>query len=164
VADYTWDDWSGFPEGEELHDMLLATAAALLDDGHFGAAVVSAQTACEVLTENVMHFWISQILITGGGSSLWRDLGESLMDLFQTFTLTNERLLRVYVLISDDSSITEQPFWNRYKELVKRRHRVVHRGSVSTHAEAAQSIAVAKEFVAHIKGTLPRSSDSQEGE
>jgi hypothetical protein len=161
LTEYTWADWATLPEGEELHGTLLATADALLDDGHFGAAIVSAQTACEVLTENVMHFWFSHVLITGGGSGLWRDLGTELMDLFQTFTLTNERLRGVYELISGDS-IREQPFWGRYKEHVRRRNRVVHEGSVTTQAEAAKSVAVATEFVAHIKNTLPRPSDPEE--
>lgn len=76
------------------------------------------------------------------------------MSSFQTFTVTNDRLRRLYIGLTNNA-IQEQPFWGRYKEHVARRHRVVHKGYVTTQAEAEQSLIVAREFVEHIKATLP---------
>ena len=77
-----------------------------------------------------------------------------LIDSFQTFTLTIDRVFRAYLIVSKDP-IREQPFWGRYTNLVKLRHRVVHRGYVTTKDEAERSLATARELVEHIKATFP---------
>ena len=77
-----------------------------------------------------------------------------LIDSFQTFTLTSDRVFRAYLIVSKDP-IREQPFWGRYTNLVKLRHRVVHRGYVTTKDEAERSLATARELVEHIKATFP---------
>jgi hypothetical protein len=67
---------------------------------------------------------------------------------------------RLYVTVSQDS-IHEQPFWSRYVEHVDLRHRVAHRGYTTTREDAAKSVAVAKEFVEHVKATFPSGPEQQ---
>jgi hypothetical protein len=145
---YVWVEF----EGDEPYHVLLATADALLNADHFGAAVVTGQTACEVITEEAISFWLLREMEPW--DRRWNEVAEALMDSFQTFTLTNERLRRLYVIVSKDP-IQDEPFWSRYVEHVRLRHRVAHKGYITTKDEAEQSLAVAREFVEHIKGTFP---------
>jgi HEPN domain-containing protein len=151
--------WIEFEEGEETHDVFLTAAKALLEAGYYSAAVVSAQTACEVITERAIDFWILDLRMA---SDVWdmrlNSVMNSLMEPFQTYNLANDRLRRLYVVLSEDA-IHQEPFWERFKEHVDRRHRVVHQGYVTTKEEAEQSLAVAEEFVEHVKGTLPSGPD-----
>jgi CheY-like chemotaxis protein len=146
--------WIEFEEGEETHDVFLTAAKTLLEAGYYSAAVVSAQTACEVITEQAIDFWILDMRMAGDRGLRLNGVLKTLMEPFQTYNLTNARLRRLYVTLSDDA-IKQEPFWQRYKEHVDRRHRVVHQGYVTTKEEAEQSVAGAIEFVEHIKGTLP---------
>ncbi len=146
--------WVTFDPGDAAFDVLLATADALFEDGHYGPSVVAAQTACEVITEEAISFWFIEMRVMQGGDRRWRAVGEATMESFRTFDLNNEGLRRMYVIVSNDQ-IHEQPFWSRYVEHVRRRHQVVHRGYVTTKAEARKSLAVAKEFVEHVKTTFP---------
>jgi uncharacterized protein (UPF0332 family) len=146
--------WIEFEEGEETHDVFLTAAETLLEAEYYSAAVVSAQTACEVITEEAIDFWILDLRMAGDRGKRLNSVLNTLMEAFQTYNLTNDRLRRLYIELSDDE-IQEEPFWQRYKEHVDRRHRVVHQGYITTKKEAEQSLAVAREFVEHIKGTLP---------
>ena len=140
--------------GEEPFDVFLTAADTLLAADQFPAAVVSAQTACEVITETAIGFWLWELQLPSRGRQRLKNVLQVLRDSFRTFTLTNERLGRLYVALSDDP-IKEHPFWQRYVEHERRRHRVVHKGYVTTRDEAEQSLAVAREFVERMKGTLP---------
>jgi hypothetical protein len=137
-----------FEDKKLPHEVFLATAEGFLGDGHFDPAVVSSQTACELATELALWYWFGR---KGKGAQV----AEPVMDLFQSFNLGNERLLRIYVALSGDT-IQERPFWPRFKEHVRRRNEIVHRGYRSSEAEAQTSVEIAREFVTHIAGTLPR--------
>jgi hypothetical protein len=137
-------------EGDEPYNVLLSTSQGLLTAGYFGPAVVAAQTACEVITEEAISIWMELFPDRGGEG----ELASMLIDSFQTFTLTNDRVFLVYLVVSKDP-IRERPFWGRYAELVKLRHRVVHKGYVTTKDEAERSLATARELVDHITGTYP---------
>jgi hypothetical protein len=53
-------------EGDEPYDVLLATSAGLRDVGYFGPAVVTAQTACEVIAEEAISIWMELFPDRGG--------------------------------------------------------------------------------------------------
>lgn len=63
-------------DGEETYDIFLATAEALFNAEYFGPAVVSAQTACEVITEEVVDFRFFELQTTGPGADQLRDRGD----------------------------------------------------------------------------------------
>ena len=144
--------WIEF-EGDEPYDVLLSTSEALLEADYFGPAVVTAQTACEVITEDAISIWL-RAARNRAGDRRKEELVSMLIDSFQTYALTNSRVCQTYMILSKDS-IREQPFWESYTKLVKLRHRVVHKGYVTTKDDAERSLATARELVAHIKATFP---------
>jgi len=78
------------------------TAKKLRDDGHHAAAIVTAQTACEVCTELVL----TDVLRTRGVERLTKPLD----DLLPRYNLANDKVRNLYVALSSDR-IQDQPFW-----------------------------------------------------
>ena len=76
-----------FKDEETPHDVFLVTAQEFLDADHFNPAIVSAQTACELVSELALKFHLPY-----GG----RGFSRAVMDLFPSYNLGNERVLRLY--------------------------------------------------------------------
>jgi hypothetical protein len=133
-----WPEW-----WENRFFVLLDTAKTLKDQGHSEAAIVTAQTACEVCTEVFLEAGFRN-----KGISYLNDPVEAL--LHNNYNLGNDRVRNLYAAVCDDP-IQQEPFWSSFKEHVWRRHRVVHRGKRASQQEAEASIAVAEEVVRHIR-------------
>jgi hypothetical protein len=120
---------------------LLAFAEELIRLGEHSLSIVTAHIACEVATDRTF-------------SKAFRAKGieyleDSVSDLLPSNNLGNERVAAVYMAITGDI-INQQPFWARFKESATRRNRVSHNGQSYGQADAEASLAVAKEFVAHL--------------
>lgn len=136
------------------HTVLLETSRQLLDQARYrSAAVVMAQTACEVFTEVAF----ATILKNMGLESL----DEPLSKLARSFNLTNVRVRKLYVALSQDS-IHQTSFWNGYIELVELRNKVVHKGKLVTAQQARDSYLTATQMIRHLERSLqskyPRST------
>src|SRR5207249_1489513 len=130
-----------------LHQELLGVARSLLDRHEYRAAVVIAQTACEVLTAQVIGHLLT--IRQAGYLEDWIQRRR------WTFSLTNKVVCDLYETLSGDS-IARSPLWERYKEHVERRNRVVHRGVSPAPAEGEDSYAVAVELIQRLEPMLKK--------
>jgi hypothetical protein len=118
-------------------------AAARGEDGDHEVAVVTAQMAVEVMIEQT----IGGLLRSRG----LEDLDEPLSDLLPSYNIGNERVLRLYDALSGEQ-IQNEAFWPNFKEHVKRRNQIVHRGMRASRQDAEESIAAVEAVLAHLQG------------
>ena len=122
---------------------IFGAAKRLLDGGEFAAAVVVAQTSCEVLGENVLL-------------RLMRKRGVELLSEWasrarrRSASFDNDLVRRLYVTLSNDE-IQKAPFWARYAAHVELRNKIVHEGRAVTKSEAEESYQAAMDFIRHIE-------------
>ena len=126
---------------------IFTAAKRLLDAGEFGAAVVLAQTACEVLGANVL-----ERLMKKRSVELLRDwivLGATR----QNASFSSNVVRELYVALSGDR-IQGEPFWAKYLEHVRRRNEVAHQGKTVSKPEAEDSYQAAESFIRHLEGVI----------
>jgi hypothetical protein len=116
---------------------LLERARQLIDQ-----AVVTAQTACEVLTEPALT-----VAFTKKGVGF---LAEPVADLFLSYNLGNEKVRGLYCALTGDE-IQKRPFWQSFKALTALRNGVVHRGEPVSPQEARDASQAAADFLAHLE-------------
>jgi hypothetical protein len=123
---------------------LLETAKRYRRDGEHELAVISAQTACELVTETAFDKFIRVHRLSGSDKKHARPLN---------CDLGNERVKALYVLLSWDK-IERQPFWQGFKDHTKRRHGIVHKGEKATAQEAEASLRAATDLIAHVEAVV----------
>ena len=127
------------------HVRLLAAAYEQFDaatEEKYQFAVVLAQAACEVLTDQVLDQLIEKIQPSDARPWVRKKVG-------RTADLDDDRLREFYEAISGDR-IGEAAFWADYKRHVKRRHGVVHAGVAVSRDDAAHSYEAARKLVDHL--------------
>ena len=129
----------------ERYEVLLTSAVRLGEEGFNEAAIVTAQTACEVYVETVLTAAIRR---TEGSERLIAAL-EMLQP--RPYSLNNDRVRGLYELFSGHRIDTRGAVWSRFKEHVKRRHEIVHGGRAATPEEASDSITAVRELVSHMQ-------------
>jgi DNA-directed RNA polymerase subunit RPC12/RpoP len=124
-------------------------AAELYKPGYFGAALIVAQTACEVVVELA----IDKALRTKKVPELVEPIDQFVL----TYSVKNERLRRLYEALTNDMLAGDktigqapQPFWSRYCDTVKDRNACVHSGVAISQAKARAGVDAANEFVNHV--------------
>jgi hypothetical protein len=130
-----------------LHQELLSTARGLLERQQYRGAVVIAQTACEVLTAQV----IRHLLNTRRAG----DLEEWVADSLPSFSLDDRAVRDLYATLSGDR-IQERSLWPRYTGHVRHENRVVRRGEAATREQAEDSCAAAAELLEYLESMLKR--------
>jgi hypothetical protein len=143
---------------------LLNTVEQLRDNGHWGSAVVFAQTACELCTELVITYGFHRLLSPASPERPFRcKLGEKVGNLFTSYNLGNQKLRGVYEALTGNA-IQECSFWVRYLELTALRNRIVHRGMQATEEQARQARDTAGEFLRHMETVWEQlQSDMEQG-
>jgi hypothetical protein len=131
------------------HGELLRAAKRNLDAHEHAIALVTAHMACEVLTEQV----ISAAFKARGIDAL----EDPVTDLLPSSNLANDRLLAVYVALTDDQ-IQTATFWQNFKETAKRRNGAVHRGRRITAEEGRIACETAEAMLAHLRAVLRKLS------
>jgi hypothetical protein len=121
---------------------LLAYARTLIDQSHYGMAVIVSHMACEIATERRL----SEAIVVKGVEYL----RSQLLRRNAGYSLYNERLRCLYTTLTGDN-IQKEPFWPKFKESSKRRNRIVHVGAGVDVGEAEESHTAAGAFVAHLK-------------
>jgi hypothetical protein len=126
-----YTNWIAAPAPPYYRD-LLALSQALITEGRPELAVIVAQMACEVLSEQV----------------LLQRLRRS--DVPPMFNVHNKRVLALYKKVTKDP-IDKAAFWKGYGTHAIRRHEVVHRSRRVSLDEARESLAAATAFVNHVE-------------
>jgi hypothetical protein len=123
------------------HRTLLESADRLLSQNEPAAALVMAHMACEIYTE--------QVIVLAFQKRGFAELQDSVMDLFSTHSLANDRLRKLYLALTRDP-IAQTSFWSRFKASSQLRNEAVHHGARVSVDQARDACAVAREFVAHV--------------
>ena len=131
---------------EQRYKFLLDTARELRDQGHPEAAIVTAQTACEVCTAVVF----TAVLRAKGVVSLT----DPLRNLISSYSLANDKVRDLYVALAGDR-IQDKPFWSDFKAHAKLRTNIVHGGHSATAEDADKSIATVEKVIDHLLQNRP---------
>ena len=116
----------------------------MVDEGHYGPAVVIAQAAVEVGVAMAVSFGLRssgvpdalQTWIKGGAVRPWSP--------------DNPRLRKLWTALTGGDLLTEAEGWDAYTVGVKLRHGFVHRAEEVPKDEAEQFIDVAQRIIAHV--------------
>lgn len=123
---------------------ILEKAEQLCARGFNEAALVTAQSACELGCERAIEKWLAS---RGAGY-----LHECLHEMVPSFNVCAGKTRDLYTTLTDDH-IQQQPFWHAYTELTQLRNRIVHRGE-QVHADTARKyLDVARGVVEHLERT-----------
>ncbi len=138
-----YQNWS------ERYGPLLEAARQLRNDGYHAAAIVTAQTACEVCTEVVL----AEVLRARVGDEAVADyITGSLRD---NYNLVSGRVQKLYEVLFGHR-IQEYPsLWQPFKDHVEWRNKIVHQGREATAQEADESIAAVDRVVQHLLQNRP---------
>jgi hypothetical protein len=131
------------PAQPPRHQVLLGRAwRLLLREENFDGAVVTAQSAVEVLV-------VSQL-----GQRLQREpIGELrgyILTGVRKHNLNDESTQRLWQVLTGDRINQADP-WREYKLHLDRRNDIVHRGAEITRADAESSVAIAEAMIRHIE-------------
>jgi HEPN domain-containing protein len=131
------------------HQAGLERAPNLLDRGDWDLAVVVAQTAVELLIAQVISDRLQAI-----GDHLEENqlpaLRTNLTRNVKTYSLNDDPSRELWDDLMHDT-IKQADVWADYKDHVKRRHGVVHRGVEVNEDQATASLAAAREMIEHIR-------------
>jgi hypothetical protein len=139
-----WIAFANDPLWGARFEVLLEAAKRLRDDGHPEAAIVTAQTACEVCTERVMTETFLRRRIDY--------LSDPLGRLLPNYNIGNDRVRKIYEAVTNDSiAAADNARWQRFQQHVKKRQGVVHGGQEATPSDADASITVVEEVIEHVR-------------
>lgn len=131
------------------HQARLERAQDLLDRGDWDLALVVAQTAVEVLVAQVISDRLQAI-----GDHLEENqlptLRTNLTRNVKTYSLNDDPTRELWDDLMEDT-IKQADVWAEYKDHVKRRHGVVHRGVEVNQAQATASLAAARAMIEHVQ-------------
>lgn len=136
-----WPQW-------DHYQVFLQTAKDLTargKPGDFEMAVVAAQMACEIYTEQAFDLILDKKKLTF--------LKDPVGRLVETYSLTNGKVRKLYVSLTGDR-IEDSAFWQKLHEHVTRRNQVVHGGKQVTKTDAEASCSAATELIKHLESVL----------
>jgi len=119
----------------------------MLAQQEFEVAIVTAQMACEVLSEQV----ISRTFRAKGIQYLENAIDE----MVPTYNLSNDKVRMLYVSLTEDS-IQHEFFWEDYKRMVSLRNKAIHAGGKVQREQAEVGIRAAGHFIAHLTRLMER--------
>ena len=126
-------------------DQLLTQASELVgsEGADYRMAVILAHAACDLETEDALNTLIGLREID--------DLRDALFDAMGApqISLHNDRVRGLYTALSEDNPTTA-PWWSQWRDSIKRRNEVAHKGTEVTRAEAAASVEVARSYCEHV--------------
>lgn len=117
-------------------------ARELLSRGEPTLAVVVAQTACEVLINDVLRTLVE--------FHARDELGPWVLRRVRSFTLIDDATRDLWYCVAG-TKIQNQDFWSEYCEHVGRRNRAVHRGETLTEEDAGASLGAADAVVDYVE-------------
>jgi hypothetical protein len=130
-----------------MSQALLGQARQQAAAGQLQFAVVLAQAACELRTEDA----IIELMRHRKAEFL----SDALLNIFTTASLSDERLCAVYSALTGDDP-KQTPWWSDWIKGRKLRHDVAHAGKVVTPQETTSCIDSAEAFIAHVTTVVGR--------
>jgi hypothetical protein len=122
---------------------LLAQAKTLIDQQHYGMAVVVAHIACEVATER-------RLAEAFAAKGIGHHLEGAVMKLLNGYNLSHDNNREFYTAFTDNK-IQQARWWSDFRASAKRRNGVIHKGATVTRADAKASYNVVDKFLTHLK-------------
>jgi len=128
------------------HEELLDVSRRLIEEAQdeYQLAVVMAQAACEVFTEQIISALIDRV----EPESLRTWIHERVT---RPNDLSESRVQELYLGLTGHKIDTGQGLWQEYVTHTKRRHRVVHRGVKVSKDEARHSHDTARKVIDHLR-------------
>ena len=114
----------------------------LINEKKFEMAVVAAHMACEIAAERAVSRAFAKKSI--------KYLEKPILAYVSGYNLGNKRLRKLYNALTGNQ-IQDQPFWRAFKESAERRNQAVHKGGITTKAEAEDSYRAASDLVAYLE-------------
>jgi hypothetical protein len=112
----------------------------------FQLAVIFAQSACELLTEEALGDLLR--------SAMSEKLQEAVRSTFRRpVTLADKQPYKLWVALTDDAA-RNQAWWAAWKATRDLRHEVAHSGKAVSQPEAADCVARADEYMGHLSRTV----------
>ena len=126
---------------ETYPDVLLRKASKLHASGEYGIATVVSHMACEVAIERRLSNAVD--------AKLDAATCEAILALFNGYGLNGDKQRSLYAALTGHL-IQREPYWEDYKDSVRRRNAVVHGKHIATPTDAAKTLKVAKSLVASV--------------
>ena len=123
-------------------NQLLDAAREMISRERYEVSVVTAQMACEICTERVLRVYFRAKKVVF--------LEEPVEELLPSYNLTNDKVRRIYIALTDDS-IHKQFFWTEYKTMVSIRNKAVHSGARVQESQAQMVLRIACSVVKHLQ-------------
>jgi hypothetical protein len=126
---------------------LLARARTLATEGQYPFAVVLAQAACELRTEDAFIELMRHRKVEA--------LGEAMLGIVETTSLANPRLRKVFIALTGEDP-AQVPWWSDWHKSRQLRHDVAHSGATVTPQQATKAIDTAATFIAYITDVVSK--------
>lgn len=126
---------------------VLAQARLVAGQGQQQFAVVLAQAACELRTEDAFI----ELMRHRHNEAL----GDALLDFVSTTSLGNSRLRKVFTALTGDDP-AQAPWWAAWIKSYNLRHDVAHAGAQVTSGQATTAIDSAADFIAHVTSPVEK--------
>lgn len=120
---------------------LLRQAEKLHQDNHNGPAVVTAQSACEVVVSKSMTLAYDKAAVPVEQRTEMQEL--------TSMSLSGAKVRGLYNRLTGDD-VAVGAYWTGYKKMVELRNSVVHEGGLPGKPETRDALDAAKAFVAHV--------------
>jgi hypothetical protein len=133
------------------HYDILAVARSFLTAGMPDIAVIMAQTAWEVATEELLSQLLRyENLPTKVAAWIRKRIGRG-------STFKNDAYYGLYLALSGDKlKENEQALWQAYKASVDVRNKIIHEGSHASEEQAKTACDIADKLIHHFEGVLTR--------
>jgi hypothetical protein len=128
---------------QEPYEALLASAEVWHEQDQYKEAVIMAQTSLELFTEKVLgHLYKARNI---------EYLKPAFESLLINYNIGNSKVSRLYMALSEDSAIKQQPFWSAIADHVQLRNDLVHEGQDASEEQSRRSLDAVRALIAHIK-------------
>src|SRR3954467_2330805 len=133
------------PDAFPYPQRLLTLARELIGNREYSVSVIVALVACEVA--------IDLAFSKAFGANGIKHLKAPISAYFRGSSLYSDgRHQGLYTALTGDMFIENKaPLWEAFVESAKLRNGIVHKGEIATQLEAEDTLAMAKEFVAHLE-------------
>jgi hypothetical protein len=133
------------------HYGVLASARDFLDADKDDVAVIMAQTACEIATDDIMTVLLRRQDLSDGIRAWVNDQIE------RSTTLKDDRLYKLYRALSGDELRKDQTaLWEAYKRRAELRNAIVHTGAHAVKAQAVEACNTALDLIHHFEAVHAR--------
>lgn len=131
-------------------DHILEKVESLYKDGHYGAAVIVAQTACEVVMARAM----TKAPATGAAPrnaarTKAAPKKAAKVKSYRSYSPSAAGVRMRYDTLTGDT-LDQHPFWQAYSDMAEHRHAAIHAGVDVPQQHARKDIDAAKQLINHI--------------